>query len=95
MLTLAATLPAEAADKDARCFEIRTYYAAPGKLDALLARFRDHTVKLFEKHGITNIGYWVPIDNNDNKLVYVIAFPNREAREGPEGSWKAFGKDPE
>jgi hypothetical protein len=74
---------------------MRTYYAAPGKLDALLARFRDHTVKLFEKHGITNIGYWVPIENKDNKLVYVIAFPNREAREGKDGSWKAFGKDPE
>jgi len=92
---LAASLPVFAAEPDTRCFEIRTYYAAPGKLGDLLARFRDHTVKLFEKHGITNIGYWVPVDNKDNKLVYVIAFPNREAREGADGSWKAFGKDPE
>ena len=92
---LAASLPAFAAEPDTRCFEMRTYFAAPGKLDDLLARFRDHTVKLFEKHGITNIGYWVPVENKDNKLVYIIAFPNREAREGAGGSWKAFAKDPE
>ena len=92
---LAASLPAFAAEPDTRCFEMRTYYAPPGKLDDLLARFRNHTAKLFEKHGITNIGYWVPVDNKDNKLVYIIAFPNREAREGADGSWKAFGKDPE
>ena len=92
---LATSFPTFAAEKDTRCFEMRTYFAARGKLDALLARFRDHTVKLFEKHGITNIGYWVPIENTDNKLVYVIAFPNREAREGASGSWKAFAADPE
>ena len=96
MTALAATtLPVFAADPDARCFEMRTYYAAPGKLDDLLARFRNHTAKLFEKHGITNIGYWVPAENTENKLVYVIAFPNREAREGKDGSWKAFGADPD
>jgi len=91
-IMLAASLPAFAAEADTRCFEMRTYYAAPGKLDDLLARFRDHTVKLFEKHGITNIGYWVPIENTDNKLVYVIAFPSREEREK---RWKEFGADPE
>ena len=89
---LAAALPAIAAEKDTRCFEMRTYYAAEGKLDALLARFRDHTVKLFEKHGITNIGYWVPVENTDNKLVNVIAFPSREAAKT---SWKEFGADPD
>jgi hypothetical protein len=89
---LAAALPSIAAEKDTRSFEMRTYYAAPGKLDDLLARFRDHTVKLFEKHGITNIGYWVPIENKDNKLVYVIAFPSREAQAK---SWKEFGADPD
>ncbi len=89
---LAAALPAIAAEKDTRCFEMRTYYAAPGKLDDLLARFRDHTVKLFEKHGITNVGYWVPIENTDNKLVYVIAFPSREASAQ---SWKEFRADPD
>jgi len=92
MIALTATIPVFATGADTRCFEMRTYYAAPGKLDDLLARFRDHTVKLFEKHGITNIGYWVPVENPDNKLVYVIAFPSREGRDVP---WKAFGADPE
>ena len=89
-LMLTATFTALAADKDTRVFEMRTYYAAPGKLDDLHARFRDHTVALFEKHGITNIGYWVPIDNTDNKLIYVLAYPSREARET---MWKEFGAD--
>ena len=79
------------ADEKNRVFEIRTYYANEGKLDALLARFRDHTVALFKKHGITNIGYWVPTDNKENKLVYVLAFPSREARNK---SFKAFSADP-
>ncbi|MDB6110102.1 MAG: family containing protein [Pedosphaera sp.] len=81
-----------AAEKDTRCFEMRTYYAAPGKLDDLLARFRDHTVKLFEKHGMVNIGYWVPLTNTENKLVYIMAYPSREAREK---SWKEFSSDPD
>jgi hypothetical protein len=81
-----------AAEKDTRCFEMRTYYAAPGKLDDLLARFRNHTVKLFEKHGMVNIGYWVPLTNTDNKLVYIMAYPSREAREK---SWKEFSNDPD
>jgi hypothetical protein len=79
-----------AADKDTRCYEMRVYYAAPGKLDELHARFRDHTCKLFEKHGMVNIGYWVPIENSENKLAYVLAYPSREAREK---SWKAFMAD--
>ena len=81
-----------AADKDTCCYEMRVYYAASGKLDELHARFRDHTCKLFEKHGIVNIGYWVPVENAENKLVYVLAYPNREAREK---SWKAFMADPD
>ena len=76
--------------KDARCYEQRTYYAAPGKLDDLHARFRNHTMKLFEKHGIVNVGYWVPMDNPDNKLIYLLAYPSRAAREA---SWKAFMAD--
>ena len=75
-----------------RCFELRTYYAAPGKLDALVARFRDYTCKNFEKHGMTNIGYWLPAENPDNKLVYVLAFPSRDAAKA---SWKTFMDDPE
>lgn len=83
------TLPAA---QDTKCYEMRIYYAAPGKLDALHGRFRNHTVKLFEKHGMINIGYWTPVENSDNKLIYILAYPDREAREK---SWKAFMNDPE
>jgi len=75
---------------DDRLFEMRTYHANPGKLDALHARFRDHTVKLFEKHGMTNVGYWVPQDNKDNVLIYVLAFPNEADRDQ---AWKDFLAD--
>ena len=78
--------------KDGRVFEMRTYYADPGKLEALHARFRDHTTKLFEKHGMTNVGYWVPIDETDrrrdgNTLVYILSYPSLEARKK---SWDDF-----
>ena len=92
LVTLLSVLAASAADPDPRCYEMRIYYAAPGKLDALHARFRNHTVKLFEKHGMVNIGYWTPLENGENKLVYVLAYPSREAREQ---SWKAFMADPD
>jgi len=79
---------------DTRVFEMRTYYAAPGKMDALHARFRDHTCKLFIKHGMTLIGFWSPIDPKEaqQKMVYVLAFPSKEAAEK---SWKAFQNDPD
>ncbi len=80
-----------AAEKETRFFEMRTYYAAPGKLDDLLARFRNHTTALFEKHGMVNIGYWTPLTNSDNKLIYLLAYPGREARAT---AWKEFGADP-
>jgi hypothetical protein len=83
---------AGAPSTDSRVFELRTYYAAPGKLDALQSRFRDHTLALFQKHGMQNIGYWVPTENSDNKLIYVLAFPSREAATT---SWKQFFADPE
>jgi hypothetical protein len=71
---------------------MRVYYAAEGKLDALHARFRDHTLKLFEKHGMTNLGYFTPVGANpDRKLVYFLAYPSKAARDA---SWKAFGADP-
>lgn len=76
---------------DQRCYEMRIYYAAEGKLDALHARFRDHTTKLFEKHGMTNVGYWTPVENPTRKLTYVLSYPDRAAREK---SWKAFLADP-
>jgi hypothetical protein len=77
--------------KDSRCFEMRTYTAAPGKSEALHKRFREHTLKLFQRHGMTNVGYWVPTDRPDT-IVYILAYPTRAAREE---SWKAFGADPE
>lgn len=77
-----------------RFFEMRTYIAPPGKLDSLHARFRDHTNALFKKHGIEVIGYWTPTDGDEakNTLIYILAYPDREAREK---SWKAFRADPD
>lgn len=89
-LTLLAANVAVA--EDSRVFELRTYWTPAGKLEALHARFRDHTTKLFAKHGMTNVGYWVPLENNDRKLIYVLAYPSRDAREK---AWKAFFADPE
>lgn len=84
--------PVEAADSE-RVYELRTYTTAPGKLNALKARFRDHTVALFEKHGMTNVGYWVPTEApaSENTLVYVLAHKSREAAAK---SWDAFRNDP-
>ena len=75
-------------------FELRTYTAQEGKFDALKTRFRDHTVRLFKKHGMTQIGYWTPTEEpkSKNTLIYLLAFPNAEAREK---SWAAFRADPE
>jgi hypothetical protein len=81
-----------AGDKETRLFELRTYHTAPGKLEELHTRFRDHTMKLFEKHGITNIGYWTPVDNTNHLLIYILAYPDRQAREQ---DWKEFMGDPE
>ena len=82
---------AESAD---RVFELRTYTAPEGKLPNLQARFRDHTMRIFESHGITNVGYWTPQDepNASNTLVYIIAHDSREAAAA---SWDAFRADPE
>lgn len=73
------------------CFELRTYHAAEGKLEALQSRFRDHTASLFAKHGMTNVAYWTPKENAGQTLVYLLAYPDRAARET---SWKAFLADP-
>lgn len=91
-LLVAAEPSAAAATKDPRCFELRVYYAAPGKLDDLNARFRNHTLKIFEKHGMTSLGYWVPSDNPEHKLIYLLAFPSRDAAKQ---SWRDFGADSE
>src|SRR5437773_950791 len=77
-----------------RVFELRTYHSAPGKMEALHARFRDHTRKLFKKHNMTIIGFWSPTDAEQAKrrLVYLLAFPSQEAAAK---SWKDFQADPE
>jgi hypothetical protein len=76
-----------------RVFELRTYTANDGKLQALHARFRNHTTRLFEKHGMTNIGYFQPIDSplKDNTLTYLLAYPSRDAARK---AWDAFRADP-
>jgi hypothetical protein len=82
-------------EKKDRVFELRTYTAAEGKLDALNARFRDHTNKLFVKHGMELIGYWTPMDENKgakNTLIYILA---HESRDAAAKSWKGFAADPE
>ena len=89
-----AVQAADAGKKAARVFEMRTYYASPGKMTALHARFREHTNKLFEKHGMTLVGFWSPIkpDEAEKKMVYLLAFPSKQAAEA---SWKAFQADPD
>ena len=74
-----------------RVFEIRTYTTTPGSLQALSNRFGDHTMRIFERHGITNIGYFIP-QGSDNQLIYILAYPSREAADK---SWTAFRADPE
>jgi hypothetical protein len=81
------------AQSKGRVYELRTYTAPEGKLGELQARFRNHTVKLFEKHGMTNVGYWVPQDTpqSQNTLIYILAHKDRETAKQ---SWAAFQKDP-
>lgn len=77
-----------------RTFELRIYTTYEGKYNDLLARFRYHTTTLFQKHGMTNIGYWNPTDDpkKGKQLYYLLAFPSREAATK---SWAAFRDDPE
>jgi len=75
-------------------FELRIYHAAPGKLSELEARFRDHTIKIFDRHGMKSVAYWTPIDEPDksNTLIYILQHPSREAAAA---NWKSFQDDPE
>ena len=97
-ITLLTTANAAEAPKTkaegSRVFEMRTYHAHPGRLDALNKRFREHTCKLFEKHGMELIGFWTPQDEKQGKadtLVYILAYPSKDAAKA---SWKAFQDDP-
>ncbi len=95
MLLAGSAVPVAAADAPSAgstmVYELRTYTTNDGKMDDLHKRFRDHTMQLFEKHGMKNIGYWVPVDKPDT-LVYLIAHKSREAAKQ---SWKEFLSDPE
>jgi hypothetical protein len=77
-----------------KVFELRTYTAPDGKLPNLQARFRDHTIRIFNKHGMKSIGYWVPQDApaKDNTLIYIISHDSREAAKK---NWANFQADPE
>lgn len=85
---------ASPAQASAGVYELRVYHALPGKLGDLLARFRDHTTKLFERHGIKNVAYWTPLDEPEksNTLVYILQHPSREAATT---NWKSFQDDAE
>ena len=82
---------ARAEDSDATVYELRTYTTHPGRLPALNKRFRDHTCKLFEKHGMTNVMYWTPVDK-ENTLIYIL---KHESPEAAKKSWAGFRSDPE
>lgn len=88
------TRPHERAASESRVFELRTYTSPPGQLPALHTRFREHTMTLFARHGMTNVGYWTPQDSarRENTLVYLLAYPSRQAARD---SWAAFSADSE
>lgn len=77
-----------------RVFELRMYHTMPGRLAALEARFRDHTISIFNKHHMTSIGYWTPQDAplKDNELIYIIT---HESRDAAKKNWAEFGADPQ
>ena len=91
---LVFTLLAACAMAQNRVYELRTYHCFDGRLDALKARFRDHTIEIFKRHGIESIGYWVPQDpeTSKNTLVYLIVHPSKA---DADKNWAAFQADPE
>jgi NIPSNAP protein len=93
-LILLLTLCAGFAMAQNRVYELRTYTCYEGKLDALKARFRDHTIEIFKRHGMESIGYWVPQDTARSKttLIYILAHPSLEEAKK---NWDAFRNDPE
>jgi hypothetical protein len=95
MLSTASGLEAQASGaKSDVVYELRVYHANEGKLDTLLARFRDHTVEIFKRHGMKSVAYWTPTDEplKGRTLIYILEHPSREAAAA---NWKAFHDDPE
>ena len=92
LLSIFAVMPALAAD-ETPVFELRVYTTHPGKMPDLLARFNNHTTKLFERHGMVNVGYWLPTEQkNGDKLYYILKYKSRAAADA---AWQAFVADPE
>lgn len=95
LLTTGLLMGTASADEsgNGKVYELRTYHVHEGRMPAMLKRFREHTTKLFEKHGISNIGYWQPEgDDADRTLIYLIA---HESREAADRNWQAFMADAE
>ena len=90
----AAARQTNSSQGSAGVFELRIYHAAQGKLSELEARFRDHTIKIFDRHGLKSIAYWTPVDEPEksNTLIYILQHPSREAAAA---NWKSFQDDPE
>lgn len=84
--------PRRTEDTAPRFYEMRTYHPAEGKMEGLHQRFKNHTRRLFKKHGISELGYWVPLDEKDQRLIFILSYPTREAREK---ALSAFTADPE
>jgi hypothetical protein len=76
---------------DSRLYEMRVYYASPNKFEDLMSRFRNHTLGFFKKYDMKVEGFWIPLDNASNKMVYVLSYPSQAARDK---SWKEFMADP-
>ena len=92
--SLWAAAQANSGNSASRVFELRIYHASPGRLADLEARFRDHTIKIFERHGMKSVAYWTPLDEPEksNTLIYILQHPSREAANA---NWKSFQDDPE
>ena len=92
--SLAASGQGQTMENSATVYELRVYHAEPGKLPDLLKRFREHTMRIFEKHGMKSVAYWTPVDEPEksNTLFYVLQHPSRTAATA---NWKSFQDDPE
>ena len=94
MMAVTSGIEMEGAENSKVVYELRVYHANEGKLEALKARFRDHTITIFNRHGMKSVAYWVPADEplKSKTLIYILQHPSREAATA---NWKSFRDDPE
>ncbi len=93
--TVPESAPSPSLKSSERLLELRTYYANPGKLEDIHKRFREHTMRIFAKHGMMCVGFWGPVykkDGSENKLVYLMSWKDRAERDA---KWREFAADPE